>query len=105
MIYDYECGRCRQTFEVVKPAKELEHRTPCPICGQATTKLFTFQGQVNTSKFEPHFNWAFGEEVHSKRQLNYVKRKYEDQTGKTVYEVGNEVQKQKPKRKPYTIDA
>lgn len=64
------------------------------------SRCFCPKVQVMVGSFEPHFNEAFGEVIHSKRELKETVRRYNEERGMDLQEVGSDpVKARKPVRR------
>lgn len=57
-IYSYQCNRCSEDFERLRPMAECSKEGECPKCGQPSSKVF--------SKVHDHWGWILTESSHHK---------------------------------------
>jgi len=43
-MYDYQCQKCKNNFELIFPLKEFDIKPDCPDCGGKSKKLLTLGG-------------------------------------------------------------
>lgn len=89
--YVYKCPVCSRDTEIVKSIRLVDQDENCAHCNVLMQMVIhpTYSNRSNC-QFEPHFNYAFGKKIASKRELTEAKAMHEGETGKKLIEVGTE---------------
>ena len=99
MIYPYRCPLCeRGLVEIFKGQENASRAEKCPRCGAGLVRIWTVP-QVNTKDRYTGYNPAIGKQIKNKAHLRDELRRHEAETGKHLYEIGNDsanVKKRKP---------
>lgn len=84
-IYEYNCEKCDQEYEVLKSIKEYKKDDPCPLCGNIGERILSSQIYFTGTKIEDaEYNPGLGVITKSKKHRDeLVKRK-------NLVEIGNE---------------
>ena len=106
MRYIYECPKCFEEYEIVKPVDRLDEVERCSKCQSSLNRIITaVQLSPKIKPFEPHFNYGLGRRVSSQRDIDEHLRKIKGDTGREIVEVGTDtLESVKKTRKKYTID-
>lgn len=88
--YVYKCERCKIEFDVVKRISELDHIELCEECGLPGEHVVRFNGHMAADNYPAYYNHGLGKIVRSKRDVREELSRLKGETGREVYEVGNE---------------
>jgi putative FmdB family regulatory protein len=84
-IYEYQCEKCDEAYEVLKSIKIYDGKDPCPQCGNVGDRVFSSKVSFIGAKVEDaEYNPAFGQVVKGKRHREELAKK------NGMVEVGNE---------------
>ncbi len=104
--YPFRCPSCGTERESIRRMSESADSEICG-CGAVMERLWTPTQFNMPVPFTGYYNHALGCEVNSKRDIDEAKRKYKDQNGSELIEVGTEDIKGKykpaPKREEYVL--
>jgi putative FmdB family regulatory protein len=84
MIYSYECEKCDEEHEIVKPAEHYNRPEACPRCGFSLNKIFSTFQFFGAKNEDPEYNHGLGQVIKNKRERKEIAKQ------KGLIEVGNE---------------
>ena len=87
MIYEYKCKNCDKSMDVVKHHSKSGRDEYCG-CGAALARVYT-ASVLKRSSFIAGFNPSFGKVFTNKGQQDNEIKRIQGETGKEIYEVGN----------------
>lgn len=87
-VYPYSCA-CGAQFEIYQPIDGDHTLTSCQECGGVAQRVWTapYAWVDNT---QPHFNHGLGVEVRNKGDIKDAQKRYRDETGSSLIELGTE---------------
>lgn len=86
LIYEYECSKCGNRFDVVKKVKDMDRPESCTHCGCTETER-VFNPKIHlhsTSVEDAYYNTGLGEVVRSRSQAKEIAER------KGLVEIGTE---------------
>lgn len=103
--YEYRCEPCSINYEINKSFKDAERLEPCSKCGEDLIRIISpVNSNLAVCRFEPHFNYAFGEVMTRPADIKDAVIKHEDKTGQKLIEVGSEkTDSMKENKKSFTL--
>lgn len=105
--YVYKCPatECGREFEIIKAMRDEARNEPCSKCGEDLIRIISpVNSNLATCRFEPHFNYAFGEVMTRPADIKDAVIKHEDKTGQKLIEVGSEkTDSMKENKKSFTL--
>lgn len=84
--YEYYCPHCKQDTEIVRSMVEYKPIEIC-VCGQLMYRKYSVP---NVSCKVSNYSNALGVDLSDKNAVREMKIKYNDMTGGSLVEVGNE---------------
>lgn len=90
MIYEYECKFCKNPHDVIKPSSRYLVGELCPLHKSEMKRLLASSGSITKVQFIEGFNPSFGKTFTTKSQQTEEIIRIRGETGREVYEVGND---------------
>ena len=87
-VYPYRCPECLAEFDRFEPAAGSHELAPC-ACGEMAARVWTVP-QAIVDNTEAYYNNGLGQVIKSKADIRDAQRRYHDQTGSNLVELGTE---------------
>lgn len=95
-IYPYLCPE-HGSFDAVQSVHEQHEHHECPDCGQVSNRIWQ-PSHVSVDNVGG-YNAGLGCVVRNKSDIRDIQRRYHDETGSNLIEMGNETQYRAPRNR------
>lgn len=88
MIYPFKCSSCNITYDVYRESKDASLPETCPECNKTMERIFTVPQTI--IKASDYYHMGIGKYITNNSQVSDELKRYKDQKGSELIELGNE---------------